>query len=213
MGRAGKTGTKASDAPSRREQIISTTIELLSRHGLPGTTTARIAREVGISEPALYRHFRNKEEILLAALDEVSARLLQLMNEAASSERLVAKKLHRMSAALYEFVMSHPEEAIALFEVFSASRDNHLKQVLQNRFLGSLAIVEEMLEQGIRQGELRPDIDVALTAWKVVSLGITLNFAAMLGLSHVLTEERALSAVDQLLEEIVLQEEERSEKG
>lgn len=204
MGHHSQTGIEAGEAPSRRAQIISTTIELLSRHGLPGTTTARIAREVGISEPALYRHFRNKEEILLAALDEVSARLLQLMNEAASAERLVAKKLRRMSAALYEFVMSHPEEAIALFEVFSASRDSHLKQVLQGKFLGSLAIVEDMLKEGIAQGELRPDIDVALTAWKVVSLGITLNFAAMLGLSHVLTEQRALSAVDQLVEDIVL---------
>ncbi len=211
MGRPSRTETATDSPPRRRDQIISTTIELLSRHGLPGTTTARIAREVGISEPALYRHFRNKEEILLAALDEVSARLLGLMMEAASSERLVAEKLRRMSAALYEFVMSHPEEAVALFEVFSASRDSNLKKVLQEKFLGSLAIVEEMLHEGVKQGELRPDIDMALTAWKVVSLGITLNFAAMLGLSHVLTEERALSAVDQLLQDIVLQEEERSE--
>ncbi len=200
-------------APSRREQIIATTIDLLSRHGLPGTTTARIAREVGISEPALYRHFRNKEEMLLAALDEVSARLLDLMYRASLSETLVTEKLRRMSAALYEFVMSHPEESVALFEVFSASRQNNLKQVLQEKFLGSLGIVEELLREGVRKGELRPDIDVALTAWKVVSLGITLNFAAMLGLSHVLTEERALSAVDQLLEDIVLQKGERSEEG
>jgi AcrR family transcriptional regulator len=203
----------AQASPSRREQIITTTIDLLSRHGLPGTTTARIAHEVGISEPALYRHFRNKDEILLAALDEVSARLLVKMYEASVGESRVPDKLRRMSAALYEFVMAHPEEAVALFEVFSASRDSHLKQVLQDKFLGSLEMVEELLHEGIRKGELRPDIDVALTAWKVVSLGITLNFAAMLGLSHVLTEERALSAIEELLKDVALQKDERSEDG
>lgn len=189
---------------------MTTTIGLLSRHGLPGTTTARIAQEVGISEPALYRHFLNKEEIILAALDAVSENLMGSMLEAAETETDVTGKIHQMSAALYEFVTSHPEESVVLFEVFSASHDNHLKQILQEKFLGTLGIMEQMLRGGIRAGDVKAGIDVELTAWKIMSLGITLNFAAMLGLSHVLTEDRALSAVDELLEDISTKSKERS---
>ncbi len=195
--------------PGRREQIVTTTIGLLARYGLPGTTTARIAREVGISEPALYRHFLNKEEIILAALDAVSGNLVEMMFKAAETETGVVGKIHLMSAALYEFVTSHPEESVVLFEVFSASHDNHLKQILQEKFMGGLGMMEQVLRSGMEDGDVKPDIDVELTAWKIMSLGITLNFAAMLGLSHVLTEDRALSAVDELLEDISTQNRER----
>jgi AcrR family transcriptional regulator len=207
------TNKERAQGTGRREQIVTTTISLLSRYGLTGTTTARIARDVGISEPALYRHFLNKEEIILAALDSVSSNLISHMYEASLREDHIPQKIHEMSAGLYEFVMSHPEEAAVLFEVFSASRDTHLKQSLQDMFLGSMGIMEQLLREGIRNGDVLPDIDVELTAWKIMSLGITLNFAAMLGLNHVLTEDRALSAVDQLLEEISTKSRERRVSG
>ncbi len=197
-------------ASGRREQIVTTTIGLLARHGLSGTTTARIAREVGISEPALYRHFLNKEEIILAALDAVSENLVGMMFRAAETETGTVGKIHVMSAALYDFITAHPQESVVLFEVFSASRDNHLKRILQEKFLNGMGMMEQVLRAGMEAGDVRPDIDVELTAWKIMSLGITLNFAAMLGLNHVLTEERALSAVDELLEEISEGNRERS---
>ncbi len=189
---------------------MNTTVVLLSRYGLTGTTTSRIAKEVGISEPALYRHFLNKEEIILAALDAVSGVLIEKMYTAALSVEDMTEKIHMMSAALYEFVMSHSEEAAVLFEVFSGTRDSNLKQSLQNMFLGSMKIVEMMLSEGIKDGDVKPDVDVELTAWKIMSLGLTLNYAAMLGLNNVLTEDKALSAVDALLVDISTRKKERS---
>ena len=79
---------------------MTTTISLLSRYGLTGTTTARIARDVGISEPALYRHFLNKEEIILAALDSVSSNLISHMYEASLRVENIPGKIHEMSAGL-----------------------------------------------------------------------------------------------------------------
>ncbi len=196
----------------RREQIISTTINLLSRHGLPGTTVARIAQEVGISEPALYRHFNNKRDIILASLESVSAKLLELLYSAGEAGSDLLDRLYRMSKALYDFVMNHPEETVVLFEVLSASRDQELKKALQKRFLEFLGIIEALLKEGVEEGVLREDLDVSLTSWMILSLGITLNFASLLELKDVLTEEKALIAVERILKDIAREKLERKER-
>ncbi len=196
----------------RREQIIDTTINLLSRHGLSGTTIARISQEVGISEPALYRHFGSKGEIILASLERVSSRLLGLLYSAGEAGSDLVDRLYKMSKALYDFVMNHPEETMVLFEVLSASRDQELKKALQKKFLEFLGIIEALLCEGIQEGAIREDIDVSLTAWMILSLGITLNFASLLELKDILTEEKALIAVEGILKDISLKDLSRKRK-
>ena len=58
--------------PDRKAQIIQSAVGLMTEEGMAGATTARIAKQVGVTEPALYRHFKNKQAILLAALDDIS---------------------------------------------------------------------------------------------------------------------------------------------
>ncbi len=48
----------------RQEQIIKTAIRLIANKGIQNLTTKNLAKDIGISEPALYRHFDNKLEIL-----------------------------------------------------------------------------------------------------------------------------------------------------
>ncbi len=56
----------------RRAQILQTAIKLFSENGFRGTTTKKIAKKAGISEAMVFRHFRNKEELYHAILDEKS---------------------------------------------------------------------------------------------------------------------------------------------
>ena len=52
-----------------------------------GATTAEIAREAGISEPILYRHFASKRELYFACLDEAWVRLAPGVRRRSSPER------------------------------------------------------------------------------------------------------------------------------
>jgi len=54
--------------PERRRQIVDATIAIIAEQGLAAWKTAELARRVGVSEPTLFRHFANKEEILSAAV-------------------------------------------------------------------------------------------------------------------------------------------------
>lgn len=195
--------------PDRRSQIINSALDLMYNHGFAGATTARIAAGVGVSEPALYRHFKNKQEILLAALDEISARLILHTVSAAGSEEDDIERLRLMSSAYYDFVMSHPEETRVLFDAVSAAGNDEMRKDLRSKFQQLLGVVEIVLQQGVDKGALRQDIDVSLVAWEIVSLGITLYFASILDFKDVLTKDKALAAVERLLASIASNKPER----
>jgi TetR/AcrR family transcriptional regulator len=191
-------GKQASPAGDRKRQIIKSTVEIMSEAGVAGATTARIAADVGVSEPALYRHFKNKQGMLLAALDDISARLIVHTVSAAEGEDDVVMQLRLMSAAFYDFVMSNPEETRVLFEVVSAVRGADMRTAVRERFAQLLAVIEAVLIDGVDRGALREDLDV--------------YFASTLGLEDVLTKEKALAAVERLLESIETRPKERSGK-
>jgi AcrR family transcriptional regulator len=66
----------ATPAGSRREQILTVAAQLFARHGFHGVSIADLGAAVGISGPALYRHFPGKEALLAELLVGISEHLL-----------------------------------------------------------------------------------------------------------------------------------------
>ena len=66
----------ATAGPTRREQILDAAAELFARYGFHGVGIDDIGKAVGISGPALYRHFRSKDAMLAEMLTGISERLL-----------------------------------------------------------------------------------------------------------------------------------------
>ncbi|WP_433623617.1 TetR/AcrR family transcriptional regulator [Nocardia sp. CA-120079] len=71
--------TSRSRPPNRRAMILAAAVDAFAHRGYHGTSMADIAAAVGISAPALYRHFRNKQQLLgqclLVGLDDTLARI------------------------------------------------------------------------------------------------------------------------------------------
>ena len=53
----------------RQEQIIKASIDLIDNNGIQGFTIKNLSKAIGISEPAIYRHFESKFEILATILE------------------------------------------------------------------------------------------------------------------------------------------------
>jgi len=66
---------KASRAGTRRGEIIRSALELASEAGPENVSTGMIADRLGISQPALYKHFRNKRDIWAAIGEDIAARI------------------------------------------------------------------------------------------------------------------------------------------
>src|SRR5574341_159715 len=63
--------TERKPADSRRRQIADAALKIIADQGLARFTSLAIAREVGVSDAALFRHFATKEAIVLAVIDRV----------------------------------------------------------------------------------------------------------------------------------------------
>ncbi len=53
----------------RQIEIINVALELISEKGIQGLTIKNLAKKIGITEPAIYRHYDSKTDILIAVLD------------------------------------------------------------------------------------------------------------------------------------------------
>ena len=61
---------KRMKADERRQEIIRAAMEVFARNGFGGSTTREIAENAGISEAMIYSHFRNKQDLYTAIIDE-----------------------------------------------------------------------------------------------------------------------------------------------
>ncbi len=180
----------------RKEQIITEAMGLISENGISGMTMAGIAERVGISEPALYRHFENRREILLAALERVNAILIGTY---IVKEGDVMQSIRLTSETMYNALMNNPQAAKVLFEFICSSPSEDLRGDLKNIILNILNLAQALLGEGVRQGALRDNMDVSLKAWEMFSLAFTLSFASLLGLENVLTREKAMDAIEDFI--------------
>jgi AcrR family transcriptional regulator len=64
-------------AAKRRAQLLDVAAELFSTKGYAGATTAQIAKEAGITEPIIYRHFKSKRDLFVALIERTGRQTLE----------------------------------------------------------------------------------------------------------------------------------------
>jgi AcrR family transcriptional regulator len=89
----------APPAASRREQILAVAAQLFARRGFHGVSIAELGAAVGVSGPALYRHFPGKEALLAEMLVGISEHLLA----GAQARAAATADPHELLVALVDF--------------------------------------------------------------------------------------------------------------
>ncbi|GAB2947151.1 MULTISPECIES: TetR/AcrR family transcriptional regulator C-terminal domain-containing protein [unclassified Streptomyces] len=90
-----------------RDRIVEAASALVDAEGLDAVSTRRLAAVLGVSGPSLYNHFRNKEEILDAVADAVSAQVdLSMFEEA--DPRDWREALHDWALSYRAALAAHP---------------------------------------------------------------------------------------------------------
>ncbi|MEU1280472.1 TetR family transcriptional regulator [Streptomyces sp. NPDC005805] len=90
-----------------RDRIVDAACALVDAEGLEAVSTRRLAAELGVSGPSLYNHFRNKDEILDAVADAVSARVdLSMFDE--DDPRDWRTALHDWALSYRAALRAHP---------------------------------------------------------------------------------------------------------
>jgi AcrR family transcriptional regulator len=95
---------------TRRDEILAAAKALFLRDGYEATTIRRIADAVGVSAPALYLYFKDKDAIMLALCDQTFAGLIDLMEGMEKEQLAPIERLRHCGAAYIRFALEHPSE-------------------------------------------------------------------------------------------------------
>jgi AcrR family transcriptional regulator len=150
--------TERLESPLRREQIAEAALTIVVEKGLGAVTVRRVAEAVGISAAALYRHYKNKGDILQAVLEEHHEMHLANIRKAkaVTASPLTALRL------LYCDVMKLVERYRALPVVFLSDilwfEEPRLKKLKMEHHRATREAIISLLTQGQAQGEIRTDI-------------------------------------------------------
>ncbi|MEU0514750.1 TetR/AcrR family transcriptional regulator [Amycolatopsis sp. NPDC006125] len=127
------TGEKA----TRREEILSAAAELFARHGFHGVGIDDIGAAVGISGPALYRHFRSKDAMLGEMLNSISHYLLDGGRARVDATADPQQALAELVEFHVDFALTHPSLITVQERNLANLTDADRKQVraLQRRYV------------------------------------------------------------------------------
>ncbi|MCC7453634.1 MAG: TetR/AcrR family transcriptional regulator [Crocinitomix sp.] len=99
---------------SRQFEIIESAGKILTHSGLSGLTTKKLANEMGFSEAALYRHFKGKEDILVAMLSYL-AQDMETRFRAIDSQLSGVALLRAIFDTQLDFFKAHPHFVVVVF--------------------------------------------------------------------------------------------------
>ena len=107
--------------PNKRKDLLDATIRVVARDGVARATTRAIAREAGVTEGAIYRHYRSKGELREMAFAQVVDRVVREKQHLVDSPAPLKQKLREWVALTYTFFDRHEDAFVYVFLRPSAS--------------------------------------------------------------------------------------------
>ncbi|MCL5991566.1 MAG: TetR/AcrR family transcriptional regulator [Bacteroidetes bacterium] len=136
----------------RQEQIIDEAISLIHNNGFSSLSIRELAYKVGISEAAIYRHFKSKDEIINGIFRRIQSLSKELFFELNSINH-PDKKLKAFILFHMNLFTQHPELVSILMseEIFehNSSYSEVLKSTIKNRHAALIKIIDDGVKNQI----------------------------------------------------------------
>ena len=166
----------------RKDQIVNAAKKLIIKHGSENLTIRAIAREVGLSEGALYRHFKSKRDILSLLADTIEADLLgdiKISNIEGESYSKILDSILRGHLSAIKQRQGISFQVIAMCISFGDKKLNKRLSEIINKYIEE---IKSLLRRGVESGELRENLDLDGTA--LLFFGMTQSLVNIWTLSN-----------------------------
>jgi AcrR family transcriptional regulator len=199
--------TAATPDASVRDRLVAAAAEVFGERGYEGTRVQEIVRRAGLSTGAIYTNFRNKADLLLAAVGTAQVDSLFAAIELAGD---AADGLRR---AGHELPTARRDTRPLLFETMvAARRDPEVAALLRRRLMKFRSLMAHAVAAGQRDGSVAADVDVDAAAEFCQALGMGFLLMEAVGLPH--SDETAWrQLIDRLVDSITPSHEKEQTRG
>ncbi len=162
-------------ADERREAIIEAAIEEFAEHGLHGSSTERIAKQVGISQPYIFKLFGTKKELFLVSALRVCDRVQDTFQSALVEN--TGCPLEAMGTA-YAGLLERRSELLVLLHSFAASADDEVRTTVRKRYAELYAFV--------KSASNAPDVKVSafFAQGMLMTIATAIDFPELIHIDH-----------------------------
>ena len=149
---------------SRQIEIIDASKDLIGEKGVQTLTIKNLANKMSFSEPALYRHFKDKTEIIKALLvfhkDIIQSGVLNILN----SKKNALKKFEAILKFKFAHIEKNPALVMVIFSETSFQYNSVLSKVVRKILEQRTKKIITLIEIGQQEGSIRKDIDAVQLA-------------------------------------------------
>ena len=151
-------------ADERRAVTVEAVVQLAAEQNPSEITTTAIAKHMGVTQGALFKHFPTKDAILQAVMEWVAERLIARMDKAAQAAASPLAAIEAMFMAHVEFVAEHPGVPRMMFGELQRAGETAPKRMAQALIRRYGERLHRLIEEGIARGDLNPALDVEAAA-------------------------------------------------
>ncbi len=169
----------------RRELILQSAKRVFARSTYAEASTGELARESGVTEPMLYKHFGSKKGLFLALLRRLCKQTLDLLQERLErrAEKSVLDALEHVVADYHAIIKADPEGQRILFQAVAESGNPDIASSISSHNRAVYRMIRQLAERAQQEGYLDPGVSVDAAAWGYMSIILAIQYGLMLNLS------------------------------
>ncbi len=148
---------------TRRRDILDQALELVIENGLGELTMAKVAGRVGFTEPAMYRHFQNKQDLVINMIRRLGEGFEEVFRHFDLED-----PPQRFFPAYFDALLDYLRQVRGVTFLFLSesafNSDQQIRGELWQLFQGQLGRFITYLEGAIARGEIRPGVEAEAAA-------------------------------------------------
>lgn len=156
---------------SRKDDILDAALELAFEGGAGRVTTVAIAERLGLTQPALYRHFRSKAELWAALTDRLGDDVSSNIEQVRSGEGTAVQKLRALLLGHMDLIRRAPALPEIMIARGESGDDAVVRRVMHERMVAFHTYLTGLCREAIGDGALRRGIaaeDMAMLLFGVL---------------------------------------------
>jgi TetR/AcrR family fatty acid metabolism transcriptional regulator len=148
-------------AEDKRRRILDAAVHVFAQKGYFGARVSEIASRASVADGTIYLYFRNKEDILVSLFDDVMAEHVQKGRQEVAATAGIAARLLVIARHHLRLLGGNRDLAV-VFQVELRQSTKFMKRFTASWLQDYLSLISGVIEEGQRDGILRPDLDKKL---------------------------------------------------
>lgn len=146
------------DYTRRQGEILEAASKLLLKKGIQGFTTKNLALQMKFSEAALYRHFSNKEGIIIAMLTYIASIRYDMLLTAIEEEKNSSKKLKAVYGEIFKFYSKNKHYTILAFPEGLWEGNKQIQECVSSNSESLKKFFSTIVTEGVAEGKFSKKI-------------------------------------------------------